>query len=144
MRQEANYICRNLKLCKRDRNRTTWYDGDKKKGTYKTVNNDKAQWRTGRRVFFPGADGVGRGLHGCIWMGIRAVTTKCRLSNMEIMPSANIISKLLEQQTMAVGQPANGREMNGKVTGGKCCCWKCFVYFLRYLLYFSSLVLLGV
>lgn len=51
-------------------------------------------------------------------MGIRAVTTKCRLSNMEIMPSANIISKLLEQQTMAVGQPANGREMNGKVTGG--------------------------
>lgn len=24
----------------------------KKKGTYKTVNNDKAQWRTGRRVFF--------------------------------------------------------------------------------------------
>lgn len=31
MRQEANDICRNLKLCKRDRNRTTWYDGDKKK-----------------------------------------------------------------------------------------------------------------
>lgn len=41
-----------------------------------------------------------------------AVTTKCRLSNMEIMPSANIIGKLLEQ-TMAARTTVGEWRMDG-------------------------------
>lgn len=42
MRHEPNAICRNLKLCKRDRKRQLDMK-EIRKETYKTVNNDKAE-----------------------------------------------------------------------------------------------------
>lgn len=112
-----------MKLCKRDRNRQL-DTKEIKKETYKTVNNDKAESRkgndsgAGRREYDDKNKGKKRKeskenkVRRRMGSSSTAVTTKCRLSNMEIMPSANIIGKLLEQ-TMAARTTVGEWRMDG-------------------------------